>query len=96
MFEVEAVEIAWQLIRTSAVRADGLDSVRFLSPSKFYRDSVAKGADPSQFPKGFAMKPDYWAVHFKLRVPDGACQSPDTVCVVVDDATGAAEIRTGM
>lgn len=96
MQQDEAVRRASEVIKSPADQIEGLDSVRFLSPTRLTKEWVAKGVSLSEIPLGFRTKPDFWAVNYKLRVPTGQVWCPATICVVVDDQTGEATIERGL
>lgn len=96
MQQEEAIRLASEVVKSRADQIAGLDSVRFLSPTRLTEEWVAEGVSISETPLGFRTKADYWAVSWKLRVPRGQVWCPATICVVVDDQTGEATLVPGL
>jgi hypothetical protein len=93
MEQAKVIEIAWIAVEPNAAQIEGLDSVRRISPEEICSEMRGKGM-AWKISASFEKQRDYWAVLFKLKVPDGF--SPDVICVHVDDETGIATVVQGL
>jgi hypothetical protein len=89
MTEAEALEIAWSVIRGTALEQEivGLKSIR-LSIAAEVRE-VLEIEDPDLT--------DTWYVSFLLKLDEGVIyQHPDDILITVDDCTGEATLHCQM
>lgn len=96
MDEASVIAIARIAVQPHAKHIMGLDSVRKTSPAQIVREALERGAPDSEIPELFRTKRDYWAVYFRLKISPDECWCPSTICVHVDDETGAAHLRRGL